>query len=815
MLYNIMRSTLLFSIVFFFTFFSGCQGNPFGETTNNDSNISSPQPTLHPFLVDYITPPSPSSYYYFGARITSNGDYVLSVAKDTVFVYKQDENGSLTYLTNFLHNQWIDSIAIYNNYIAIGSTWVDNDPYDSEGAVTLYSIETNNSVTKLFTFNADDVADDWDEFGDDVELYQNYLLVKTTSDNAYLFKINDTNVTKITKFTLPSEYASSTYTYAKDIAIDNNQVVISASGDQDNVFIYNIEDNDTVSLMDTINFPYRISFFANNIAFKNGYLATTEQIFNVLHVYKISKEKITPLAERNINVVRRYDGSNYVSMDDNHILAFTANGDNFSISIYAIDGDNIIQKPDLVFPDTNIKDSNTPNAFCQNKDNLFLGFYAKNDMHGVAYHINLYAKDDVYVYTTPPQQLDIAEGATISYAFNAASPAGKLNYLISGDDQSYFQDNDNNLTNTVPFDYENPLDSNNDNNYTINLQLEDPLGNKKTFDFSIIVHDKQFIKKETISLPYTLAHDMDADGNYTIIGFWDDGTAYLYKNINGTTTKTAELLEKDTDIFFGDKVAIEGKYFAVSAMLANDTAGYVNVYKINNDESVTLIQQITLSGSNRFGSSLTINDNKLYVGAYSDSSLSQGDGKVVVYQINDTNVTQLFQYDTNNTNNSWTKYTKKIIVEDPYIISLGNGVHINKMDANGSYSEVATLENIYKDIGFENKHLVTIDDTNITIFEIDDNNTLHQLSSYKTDLSSTNSPYSLQLQDNKIYVCLNSDAKVFQIGSDNNITLYDQLNAYDNWSCKGMVKNAQDQIYIGGSVIDTSTPILMKYEKDQ
>jgi len=814
MLYSMSRKVLFVFLFFPLFLMSGCD--------NGSSSKEDVTPVVtkeyNPFLIDYISPPP--SRAFFGKYTTSYDSYVLFTAYDfsdtqnskpTVLVYNQEENNSLTLSTYFFYEDTIDSLAMYGDYIAVGSKNYYNKDYDSEGAVTLYKMDLNKSVRKIVTFNANDADDNWDGFGTAVQIYKDYLLVQPTMDthNVYLFKIDDdeNNVTKIAKLSLPEGYDGN---FPEAIAIDNDQIAISSTQDSErDIFIYNIEQNDSVSFMDTIVLPVNNVGLKSSLVFKNGYLATVENSFDTLRVYKISRESVTQIAQRNINLddIRR----NFVlSMDDDYILIETNNGGNLALSVYQLEDDNVIQKQDIVF---NLPINSYSSALSQNRENVYVGFPFHNTYLGEVYQFNLNAKNDLYVYQNPPKRFDIAEGDTFSYAFDVASPSGAIYYSVSGTDQSYFIDEDNNLTNSVLFDYEHPLDSDADNNYTFDVILEDSLADQKTFPFSVVVHDRQFIKKEMLSIPSSISsRGIAADGNYTILSFWNDNFAYLYKTIDGESIQIAQL-DRDNaynDGYFGMAVALQGRYFAIADPVGNDYSGYVNVYHINDNDTVALIAQIVEDGIKSFGNALTIDHDKLYVGAYSDQNEVDGDGRLFIYQLSDTNVTKLLEYDTQNPSNNYLGRISKIVVAEPYIATVGYAIHIHKMDTNGSLSEIARFDN-YLDVALEGTQVAMVGENNITLLNIENNDTFKELSSYPLSekLSRSNS---FSFQNNQLVTCLDYNPIVFHIGEDNNITLFEQLNQYNDLGCSGMVMNAQQDIFMGGYI--ESKYFLFVYAKD-
>ncbi len=139
-------------------------------------------------------------------------------------------------------------------------------------------------------------------------------------------------------------------------------------------------------------------------------------------------------------------------------------------------------------------------------------------------------------------------------------------------------------------------------------------------------------------------------GNYSIIGAWTDdergpeaGAAYVYFRADQKTDHwmlKERLLASDGEAFnnFGGKVAIEGDYAFVTAQGNDDFAGAVYVFNRNTGGAdawgeVQKIMAPDKSFGDYFGTSITVNNGRMAVGAYGEDDKGRSAGAVYTYQL--------------------------------------------------------------------------------------------------------------------------------------------------------------------------------------
>ena len=161
------------------------------------------------------------------------------------------------------------------------------------------------------------------------------------------------------------------------------------------------------------------------------------------------------------------------------------------------------------------------------------------------------------------------------------------------------------------------------------------------------------ISADDIYQGYEFGGAVDIDGDTAVIGAIGGakGAAYVFELEDGIWTQQAKLIDLPTDSSaqFGNSVAISGDTLVVGAPGDDEPetdSGSVFVYT-RSDKVWTKQTQLTPSGriytlaSNRFGESVSINDDKIYVGASGDWTTNGTDsGAVYVFGLSGSTWTE-------------------------------------------------------------------------------------------------------------------------------------------------------------------------------
>ncbi len=133
-------------------------------------------------------------------------------------------------------------------------------------------------------------------------------------------------------------------------------------------------------------------------------------------------------------------------------------------------------------------------------------------------------------------------------------------------------------------------------------------------------------------------------GDYAIVGAYADneftGSVYIFTRSGNTWTQQAKLLASDGDIgdSFGKSVSLDGNYLVIGAEGDNDMKGSVYIFKYNGIEWIEE-QKLTASDGetwDRFGFSLSIDDNYIIIGAMEDDDNGDRSGSAYVFKWNGT-----------------------------------------------------------------------------------------------------------------------------------------------------------------------------------
>lgn len=130
-------------------------------------------------------------------------------------------------------------------------------------------------------------------------------------------------------------------------------------------------------------------------------------------------------------------------------------------------------------------------------------------------------------------------------------------------------------------------------------------------------------------------------------GDFGRGKAYLYKkNTSNDTFNLLQNISSPTQTFaglFGTQVFLYQDYLVISAIGENSASGRVHIFKRNTTtDTFYNISQIespnAISGAG-FGTSISLDENYLFIGAPGENALFTGDGRAYVYRINSSNNT--------------------------------------------------------------------------------------------------------------------------------------------------------------------------------
>ncbi len=149
-----------------------------------------------------------------------------------------------------------------------------------------------------------------------------------------------------------------------------------------------------------------------------------------------------------------------------------------------------------------------------------------------------------------------------------------------------------------------------------------------TWDFSTKIIASDVSEEAKLGMNHTT---LDADGETIACGAPGDngwaGSVYIFERVNDGWIETQKIMNPDplANDTFGIAVALSGDIMVVGANETNNTRGSAYVYTRNTDGVWMLEQQITATDGmpqDFFGTSVSIDNETIVVGAYGDDTLS-------------------------------------------------------------------------------------------------------------------------------------------------------------------------------------------------
>lgn len=202
-------------------------------------------------------------------------------------------------------------------------------------------------------------------------------------------------------------------------------------------------------------------------------------------------------------------------------------------------------------------------------------------------------------------------------------------------------------------------------------------------------------------------------GNTIVIGSeYEDtngsnaGAAYIYKIGSGDTVEEIQKViasDVDSNDYFGSSVSISDEYIVIGARgkdVNSTNTGAAYLYKIDSNDTVTQIQQIIASdGSDNdyFGSAVSISDGYIAIGVEYEDSTASNAGAAYIYKIDSSDTVSQIQKLTASNGQRNAYFGSSIAISKNYIVVGAYGhddvgsAYLFKIDANDSVSEVQEL----------------------------------------------------------------------------------------------------------------------------
>jgi len=428
-----------------------------------------------------------------------------------------------------------------------------------------------------------------------------------------------------------------------------------------------------------------------------------------------------------------------------------------------------------------------------------------------------YPLNQIFVYSDSSKEIIIDEKELYGlYSIDAGSPAGSLEYSLSGVDGEYFEINGTTIYNRAAFDYDNPQDSNGDNIYEISVDIEDADANTKSVALSIRVLDRDYLLEaqkvvDDSSEGTKLGKSIAVDGSKVLAGA--NQSAYLFDANNKLEQLLKVVPQGDSvDASFGESVALSGNTLLVAAPSedVNDTnEGALYLFKI--DENNTLISQNklvmqTLEPQILFGNALAMDETIFAIAAPGYDYAYRGSGKVFIYSYDADMKPTLLQTILSNEPEKLDKFGSAIALSENYLVigasdksaddkAYVGAVYVYKRDGNSfSFATKLSADTVVwhsyfgSSVAISGQYIVTTTGNiakELTVFKMSIDDTAEKIALIKGVSGA------LSIQGKDIFV-VSPDA-------DNKEILYHYvINADDSVTLKESIKNHTNQ-YISSS----------------
>jgi hypothetical protein len=608
-------------------------------SSSNGNNSSNKEPTFNPTLTtkyirdskDFVK--SLECYNdicvagtsSFSANFSGEAT-VLSIqsdgsAKETLKLYSDNNDTKFGY-----------RVAIDKDYILVGSKY--------SGDLYLYRYQTDADATLIEKIDTNLTS------VEALAINNNFFVV-SNSHNTLLYRID--NDKAVLKTTLAPQNNDTSLDFGFNVDLSKDYLIV---GQRDGVlaFVYSYDSNGTVRYIQTIHSSlakdsdnyFNISLYGDK--FLMGLNGAT--------LYKLSKEGNASeiIIEPMDGATDKYAGRS-VTLNDKYLAVEDQLGD----SIYTINGDEI--NPLYRINDTK---EMSYNLSIQGSSFTKSGYAKIHYADGTFYFYDFYPVDRIYNYKLPnnPIILPEQESPCSLFEVDALSNDGNLSYRLEGDDSAWFDMNGTTLINTRAFDYESPIDTDEDNTYKVTIVIEDEAGHSVSFPVEIDIENHNYVYNgiyKITSKQLTLLNNYQSD--IFAVSYDEDQALVNLLHIDGESiTKTNTITSPRSDDFtFGNAVAGNAQMVIVSSDDLNqeddDEVGVAFSYKKENNGTLTYFKQLVGDDSeeaSNFGSAIFMDDTNIAIGANhkyartrdADGHIVYRSGAVYIYA-NDDNLTRL------------------------------------------------------------------------------------------------------------------------------------------------------------------------------
>jgi len=608
---------------------------------------------------------------------------------------------SMFYAT-FNHNMFLVHYDIVNRI---------NNKWDVQHKLIPYKLENNNTVSKLQALPINIEKDGYNEEGysRNITLQDDTLAVHIKAD--YCSENNDSEIKK-DKVLIYKRENNDSFTYMQTLQSDDNDTRVGNFGRHifigKNTLIVNdncklnlftkTDDNATFSKQDTYFFEgHHVCRIYANIKGDYFFAYMRAERFQESTLFTLKKNKFTPL-----KTFKEYGAmftENTFYTIDKNVSIFKLNDKNNSTEI-------------TKFLDINLTTSIYHLFNGGDQSLLLVGDHKKIPSFTL---LDNYPEDKIYILSDKNTSLYLDEEMiTPVYTIEANSLNKPLTYTLEGEDESFFHILNNAIIPKQVLNYENPLDTNQDNIYEVTLVIDDAKGNHKTLPLHISIVNHQYIQRNTQTendingTNLSLGRSLYASQNDVMVS--DRTNAYLFQNQNNHLKKMLKFTNESnqTNNGFANTMAKSDNAILIAAPnedINTSKEGVVYTY-LYNPKTNTIVKKSKIHApqieqSAYFGCSMGMDHNISIIGAPGISSSIYHyteNGKAFVYH-NESNGTLTFlQTLQSPTATPEDSFGSAIYFDYPYLIigakyadNYNGEAYLYKANTNNTFNYITTL----------------------------------------------------------------------------------------------------------------------------
>lgn len=713
--------------------------NGAGSSTAVDIHIAVEDYIYSPFQIAKIAANDAVANDTFGSTVDVDGEYIVvgapkkyantNTSEGSVYVYKKDINGTLTQIATLTESavpafgEYGTSVAISGNFIVVGAP---SPSIVAPGSIYVYEIDsTADTIPAGQLLQGSTVAED--NFGISVAIDGAYIVVGADTESSndgsvYLFKITASVAAQTDVITLG--IADSSDQFGSSVAIDGDFIVVGAYGenmDTGAAYIYEIN-----SGTDTVGAPIQITaddgvqddYFGAAVAISGNYIVVgaeadtnTYDKQGSAYLFGIDGDQKDKFESSSIGAFEHFGNS--VAIDSTYIAIGAYEDDGMgSAEVFQIDTDDnstsLVQRLDVSDIQSGDKFGS---SVALNGDYIIVGASGEDSRASNGGSVYIYDAEPVsrvYLYNAEDSTVSTDEGSSETlFDIDAASPDGAISYTLSGDDASDFTLSSSIVSGLNVFDYELPTDFNTNNQYNFTVTMTDILAQELDLNLEVGVDNRYFLDFAKVEpsneapLDVNLTDDRFGEvvansGNYIVVGSPYDntsgtnaGSVYVYKKGTDSVTQIAVLQASDAeaDAYFGGSISVDGNKIAVGAYKDDSSgadSGSAYVFKINiTDDSVDEVVKVVApagSSGDNFGNSIGISGNYLVVGAENESN----GGSAYLFEIGDSNISSALQFTASDIEVG-DNFASSIAIDGNYVIVGAKNEDTNATDNGAAY----------------------------------------------------------------------------------------------------------------------------------